>query len=374
MRARARWFTVGWSRTAAGLCAAGLLGCLTGCGEGAASGGTFADPCDGTTGILGVFWGNHEGVGGPNDEPGSPSGGDIWALAEDLSAAVQLTHDAQAFPPSISDDGRRVYFGRGPGGIEAGVPATPEEAWRLDAETGHLTRLFDAFGVQSLEESPDGQHLAYIALAGEPSDLHEQLFVLDLVTGESKPLAPPLPPATRQTQYEPVWNTDGSALAYLLMTQPADSILFQITIQLVDWQTGKTTELYSAPLNTGVHGLHWSGDGTHLLISKGSIPRTGVLIDVTTGDVSDVAPHVYHSVVFTGSGLATVSELGVPQLRSEEPYVQPVLTTWTESQSAIQELPRTFAFAQDLAVPNCRLDRPTATGVERWIGARDVIG
>ena len=108
----------------------------------------------------------------------------------------------QAFSPSISPDGKKIYF--------SASKNVTRNIYEMSLETRAVTNLtangqFDAFDTAPVI-SPDGKKLAYIGRDGE----FQHLFLLDLGTRQKRQLT-----FGRFNDNSPSWSEDGRVLVYV---------------------------------------------------------------------------------------------------------------------------------------------------------------
>ena len=330
------------------------------------------DTCAASDGPVGAFWGSDEGVGWPGRGPESPEGGDVWSITVD-GQVQPITDDARSRDPSISDDGRRLYFNRSAGGTVAGAAAPGTEAWVHDLTTGEQTMLFalddpQFESVTRLAESPDGTTIAYSAAVGDPSSARERIYLIDRVDARSpRPL--PVPESDLfNGQVEPTWSPDGTMLAYL--DYEIDELQNSSwSVRMVELESSKPRLVYEYADPSRLRGLHWSPDARSLLVTEESIqpsdesPRIGnvaVSIDAASGERTVLTDDVVLEVTYFAAGGETIGEIGSP-LGAADTLQDPVLSTWDRAADEVTAdttaLSASLSFASSLSIAACALGR-----------------
>jgi len=299
----------------------------------------------------------------------------VWSITAD-GRVQAITDDGRSRDPSISDDGRRLYFNRSAGGTVAGAAAPGTEAWMHDLETGEETMLFalDDPQVESLTrlaESPDGTTMAYSAAVGNPSSARERIYLIDRVDARSPRLLPVPESDLFDGQVEPTWSPDGTMLAYLNY-EIGDLQNSSWSIRTVELESSEPRIIFEHAQPTRLHGLHWSPDARSLLVTEESIqsfdegPRIGnvaVSIDAATGERTVLADDVVLEVTYVADGGGTIGEIGSP-LGAADTLEEPVLSTWDlaadEDTAETTALSASLSFASSLSIAACALQPMTA--------------
>ena len=97
----------------------------------------------------------------------------IW-LHDDKTGDKQITSEGYAFAPTVSQDGKKVYYLRRTGGSRSFVNG---ELWVSDIKTGAAERLFPGLTLSQYSISPDGKKVVF---ATEQNQTGSGLWIADL--------------------------------------------------------------------------------------------------------------------------------------------------------------------------------------------------
>lgn len=353
----------------------GLLACalLVGCGTAsqrdvaAAPGGTWLGLTDcGSGNPVAAMWASDKAGAPRGNEPGSTPGADIWTVTAD-GRYQPLTDDMRSMDPSLSDDGRRLYFTRSPAGFADDGPPGGTELWVADLETGKQSMLYQTaawnMNVIRPSESPDGTQVAFSAATGTPEDPNQHILILDLADhAHIKELPFPADEALPyQSEIDPAWSPDGSKLAYIddVSAEASDA---QARLRILDLIDGSDRSLYSSKVDTRLSGLRWSPDGSQLVVRENDDdPATRgwalVAIDTATADRRVIAEQVMESIAFVSADGETLASVGLSaeQVYEMESPKTPSLTTFRSGQVTTDKVPDNLTFASELTIASCAM-------------------
>lgn len=204
--------------------------------------------------------------------------------------AKQFDLSAQTYDMDFAPDGDSLIYsftrGLGLGSELWAATLTGSRTWQLHAEKESI--------ITFARWSPDGQHIAFIALpdSATPFPVGE-LWVMDVDGNNAQPLAP----ADAGHGYAPVWSPDSTRIAYVMRENPddpradlvADALVSNIYI--VDIASGESTPVahFEGAL---VEAPVWSADGHFLaFIVVNTIDDTITLwtADLDSGEVKKLA-------------------------------------------------------------------------------------
>jgi Tol biopolymer transport system component len=192
--------------------------------------------------------------------------GGIWLMNHDGTDKRQLT--TFGFFPDISPDGRTIVFGGAPSG------STNADIWAIDLESGNLTRLTDAPGLDQFAAwSPDGTKIAFQSSRTGIA----QVWVMD-------------PNGSDQTQltFDPVpkdqlpdWSPDGTRIAFVERTHPVGGDIWVMNADGRD----------AHPITSDADklGVAWSPDGSAIATLDWP-SRTVEIMTLDDGETRTVQP------------------------------------------------------------------------------------
>jgi dipeptidyl aminopeptidase/acylaminoacyl peptidase len=224
-----------------------------------------------------------------------------------IPAAGGATHNVTHNPdtvdasPSFTPDGRTVVFTSNADG--------PYHLFRVDVDGGRPRQLTRGEHSElTVRVAPDGKRALFTRRVPAGADMRMDLALLDLVTGEERPLG-----NFGVHNAEPFWSPDGTAILFT-----DDSSGFQQVI-LVDAATGAVTPV--SPPTRDTTGAGFSHDGTHVVYLEN---RNGNLIPIlhalATGERHEVAVFsdgVHSSPELTPDGRMLVCIYSGPQYPSD---------------------------------------------------------
>jgi dipeptidyl aminopeptidase/acylaminoacyl peptidase len=188
-----------------------------------------------------------------------------------LSALGQLTGNWLFFGARIPRPER--------GRIEVQIRAVPVGGgpWAIplsfDVPLGGVPEaIFDSTPYLRRQFSPDGKRMVF--------SIDAQLVVVDLVTGQAKPLG--------VRGYFPSWSRDGSQIAFVFEKPVADVVPPPAAIGIVSSNGGSPRELITVGYER--RSAEWSPDGSKLLYSYSDGSGGAAIIDVTSGNIVTRVP------------------------------------------------------------------------------------
>ncbi len=178
---------------------------------------------------------------------------DLWSVAWSGGAPKQLTRTPgnSEWQPQYAGDGKSLYFLSDAGKDEV------TQLWRMSANGGRarpVTRI--PGGISDFDLSPDGRRAVVVAEVGRNvgskaetappieterflfkldgqgylDDRTQQLFIVELATGEAKQLT-----QGERDHWHPAWSPDGASLAYTAKERATDhDSNYEIYVQRVD--------------------------------------------------------------------------------------------------------------------------------------------
>lgn len=185
--------------------------------------------------------------------------GDIWVLKHSEGKTMNLTqHDAADTDPAWSYDGRYIAFASDRGGNYMNI-------WMRDMQTG-ADKQITTFERNALQPafSPDGKKLAFLLADGILGFGPVTLHVIDLVSGEVKPLHKPM-----FTPGKPTWSGDGKLVA-LAALEPNSSRFREGQTRILYAPANGDPAYFYSPVEArsigarGKNGPVWSPDGSKI--------------------------------------------------------------------------------------------------------------
>ena len=190
----------------------------------------------------------------------------IWRMDADGSNPIRIADEALGVGPQCSPDGKWVVYLRG--GIPARVPITggsPPVGLVPDTESG---------GSYSLDISPDGKRIAYLAFPSDstggsmPPSASQPLQMKTIPLDGGAPLRQFDWPASAGN---PRWAPGGEAVEYVLTRNGVSNI----------WQQkltgGPAKQITNFPSGR-IFDFAWSRDGKRLAMARGSLSSDVILI------------------------------------------------------------------------------------------------
>jgi len=312
--------------------------------------------CGSDDSVVAAFLGGTEGGGlFPGDNPGAPTGSDVWVISA-AGEYSQLTDGMNSQAPWLSPNGDALYFVRSSGEIAAGAPTGGVEGWRIDLESGEETLLVRGLSIDGLTASPDGQLIAYSSNAEDATDFVPTIKIAEVSAPDrSTSIIEGDAPAGHLTaQTAPAFSPDGTQLAYVsLISSPTYE---QTTVvRLMDLETGAESLLYTAPDEGTLLGLEWLPDQSRLLAVRNHERARAVSIDPLTGRVEEIESDVTLTVEWASMDGTAISGIGVPpedwELGPDE--IDLLYMTWADGQRVDSDLPENLSFAHDLTIADC---------------------
>ncbi|MEM6585326.1 MAG: S9 family peptidase [Pseudomonadota bacterium] len=209
-------------------------------------------------------------------------------------------------------------------------------------------------GYEDLAWAPDGSGLYFVARkanAAEPTSTDLDIYYSDL--SGNAPVA--LTGANEAHDSGPAVSPDGQSLAYLAMARPGYES-DRLVVHLRDIATGETRAL-TADTDLSFGGLTWSVDGTYLLATAADVldtpvytidPKTGAVtkLDLMAGNeahIGAVTPLSGNRLVFTRDSIGAAREL---YLSSDMGIARPLTDTVTSRMGQMASTVTTrFSFA-----------------------------
>jgi Tol biopolymer transport system component len=274
------------------------------------------------------------------------SGGDNWDLWLTMvgeSEARRLTSDAaNDLAPAWSPDGKQIAFVRSP--ANQPIVKTPGQVYLVSPMGGPERRLADFPTGYQLAWSPDGRWLAATRLRAEGETARESggIQLLDVATGEARPLTFPKAPAT---DLQPAFSPESRSLAYVSCENASFASSCDVYVLPLDRELrpqGPSTRLTRAGFLG--RGLTWTRDGRSVIYgtwggahsrlwrvsADGSRPPERV--ELATGGVAPVAGHSLDRLVFS----RVVFDVRINRLRPgapETPFIQSTMIDWNPQYS-----------------------------------------
>lgn len=218
--------------------------------------------------------------------------------------------------------------------------------------------------MQDVEESPDEQRIAFVAVTAEQGTEQLRLFITDsAAAGPLTQLAVPAGnPERWQGQTSPAWSPDGSILAYVL--EEVDSRgEYWSSIREIDLSSGADTPMYEPATPVRLRRLSWTPDGRTLVVTQsglgGIVPGAAFAINRENRQPAVIAEGAGLEVALAAADATIVAEIAVPVDRLEDdPLSSPVLNVWTDGRLNREELPAAFAFGAQLTIAECAYAGP----------------
>jgi dipeptidyl aminopeptidase/acylaminoacyl peptidase len=223
--------------------------------------------------------------------------------------------------PQISLDGKSIVFVVSHPNIEQ--DRSDRELVLMDIASGAQRILtYDRKGVGSPRWSPNGDHLAFVAVEGTAKDAKPQVFVLPMTGGEARKLTD-APEGIEQF----AWRPNGQDIAYVTSDEPenkkeiekhhdafevgdndylATEAALPSHLWLIAADGGKPKRLTSgawslpksAPPSSPASPISWSPDGKWLLFTRQEHPHQGdsdlttlQVLNVDTGEIRKLTKH-----------------------------------------------------------------------------------
>jgi Tol biopolymer transport system component len=213
--------------------------------------------------------------------------GGIWLMKQDGTNKRQLTTFGTF--PDISPDGSKIVFGGAPSG------STNVDVWTIDIESGNLTRLTDALGLDRFPAwSPDGTTIVFQSSRTGIA----QVWAMDADGSDQTQLTFDLVPKDQV----PDWSPDGTRIAFVEQTHLVGG---DIWIMNADGSDAHAITSAADKLGTA-----WSPDGSTIATLDWP-SRTVEIIRLDGGETVAVRPGGIQFVPGwqpRGTGLDDVSE------------------------------------------------------------------
>ena len=225
------------------------------------------------------------------------------------------------YDPQISPDGKSIVVGVSRPNVDEDRSDT--QLVRIDIATGAQQILtYDRKGVGSPRWSPNGDRLAFAAVAGEGKDAKPQVFILPMNGGEAKKITD-----AHNGIEQFAWRPDGKDIAYVTSDEAenrkeiekhhdafevgdndflATEAPLPSHIWLISADGGKAKHLTSgawslpksAPPSSPASPISWSPDGKWLLFTRQEHPHQGdadltilQVLNVETGEIRKLTKH-----------------------------------------------------------------------------------
>lgn len=140
----------------------------------------------------------------------SASGGWLYLIRKDGSEnrLIYEYPDYYAYPYAWSQDGQYIIISRSRG---------PEDDWQwsdytIKVETGDLEKIDEFPPLFGVEISPDGRYRITNSNQGVGDDVH-RILIMDLETGEERPLINDPETSSGRLEFNGVWSPDGNWIA-----------------------------------------------------------------------------------------------------------------------------------------------------------------
>ena len=240
---------------------------------------------------------------------------DIWSVPWSGGKPAQLTRTPKIseWLPRFSTDGKSLLFLSDAGKNEI------TQLWRMSARGGRARKVSDiAGGVSDFDLSPDGKRAVVLAEVGRNvgndadvpppieterflfkrdgsgylDDRTQQLFILDIATGESRQFT-----SGERDHWSPAWSPDGKSIAYSAKDRgdtDRDSN-YEVFVQAVDAGQPRKISTFAGADNDPDWAARpsWSADSRRVLWLEGgedkwiyyAAPQLAVA-DVVTGNVT----------------------------------------------------------------------------------------
>jgi len=184
----------------------------------------------------------------------------IWRINGDGNELQQLTDVPLAGAPACSPDGEWLAF------------QTSSQIFRMRTSGGPTELLAPRPSISNLDWSPDGSHVAFLAIWPTGGRLSRALMIL--TPGESGPRLIEVPDEqTGSIAFTP----DGSGIAYIVRRNGTDSI----QVQPLD---GSPPRTFMTLAGAGLSRFRWSPDGSKLAGIRQRTDSDVVLLRDGSGD------------------------------------------------------------------------------------------
>lgn len=172
----------------------------------------------------------------------------------------KLTHNGFSHFPNVSPDGKTVFFD----GVAETKTGDMYQIFKLDLDSKKITQISDGSALDSNPVcAPDGKHLAFCSLAGDPNtDIPWRIYIMD-INGKNRN---PLDTQGDTNQLSPSWSPDSAKVVFVytqMLSIKNSPFGFPIvTPKIRDLKTKTTSALLPAGL--AVNETTWSPLGDRI--------------------------------------------------------------------------------------------------------------
>jgi Tol biopolymer transport system component len=187
----------------------------------------------------------------------------LWRIESNGNNPLQLTNNNHVYSPSISPDGKWIYYTSSP------FPNSPSVLWKVSIEGGKSVKLTEETTLAP-QISPDGKYVACYSPDASPDSKPPKKAKLTVLSADGK-LIKQFPAPVQDLEKPLIWTPDSKAIVFWKKEKGAANFWRQpiesdTAKQMTTWETDE------------IFRMAYSKDGKQIAFERGALINDIVLI------------------------------------------------------------------------------------------------